>query len=265
MFKRFLKHASPTPLSLLLLCDKDVNIVKSIQYAKNSYNQFKNTFVRLATTLEYNQDPIAFVDKILEDIGKSKNKDSAFFASDMAGTGAFTGLKYIVEDEGIRTFALSEKFDLDVLSNRAVYVYINNVQLLSGKEYSFNSTFGFVNILLNLNEGDIVEIKEYVSTANNFIPPTPTKLGLYKKYTPRKYIDNSYIEPREIIQGHDGSKIAAYGDFRDEVILELEYRIYNNIKQEYDADFFDIDKTLGGYYGSSVFNKQESRNMRCEI
>ena len=257
LFKRFLKHTGPTPLALLLLCDKDVNVIKSIQSAKNSYSQFKNTFVRLATILDYDQDPVAFVDRILDEISKSKNKDSAFFASDMLGNGAFTKTNYIVEDEGIKTFALLEKFDLVTLSNKAVYVYLNNVQLLHGKEYDFNSTFGFVNLLVDLNEGDVVEIKEYVSTANNFIPPTPTKLGLYKKFTPRKFIDDSYIEPREMIQGHDGSKIAAYGDFRDDVLLELEYRIYNNIKQEYDAELFDIDKTLGGYYGSSIFDKQD--------
>ena len=257
LFKRFLKHTGSAPLSLLLICDKEVNIIKSIQYAKRSYTEFKNTFIRLSTTLEYNQDPIEFVDIILDEISKSKNKDSAFFASDMLGNGAFTGLRYIVEDEGIKTFALSEKFDLETLSNKAVYVYLNNVQLLHNKDYEFNSAFGFVNLLVDLNEGDIIEIKEYVSTANNFIPPTPTKLGLYKKFTPRKFVDDSYIETKEIIQGHDGSKIIAYGDFRDELLLELEYRIYNNIKQEYNSDFFDIDNTLGGYYGSSVFNKDE--------
>lgn len=257
LFTRFLKHASPTPLSLLLLCDKDVNVVKSIQYAKKTYGEFKNTFIRLAATTDYNQDPVEFVDRILDEISKAKNKDTAFFASDMVGSGAFSSLTYTVEDEGITTFALSEKFDLVTLSNRAVYVYLNNTQLLHDVQYQFNSTFGFVNLLVDINEGDLIQIKEYVSTANNFIPSTPTKLGLYKKFTPRKYTDNSYVDPKVVIQGHDGSKVFAYGDFRDDVLLELEYRIYNNIKQEYQPAFFDIDKTLGGYYGSSEFGKAE--------
>ena len=33
-----------------------------------------------------------------------------------------------------------------------------------------------------------------------------------------------------MIKGHDGSIIKAYDDFRDNLILELERRIFNNIK-----------------------------------
>ncbi len=175
----------------------------------------------------------------------------------MVGSGAFTSILYTVEDEGIKTFALSEKFDLDTLSSRAVYVYINSQQLIYGQDYTFDSTFGFLKLNLSLVEGDQIEIREYVSTAINFIPPTPTKLGLYKKYLPRKFIDNTYIEPKEVIQGHDGSITIAYGDFRDDILLELELRIYNNIKQKYDESVFDIDSVFGGYYGNSLYDKKD--------
>ena len=36
--------------------------------------------------------------------------------------------------------------------------------------------------------------------------------------------------PPVMVQGHDGSVIAAFGDYRDELILDLETRIFNNIK-----------------------------------
>jgi len=110
---------------------------------------------------------------------------------------------------------------------------------------------------LDLNEGDEIEIREYVSTSINFIPPTPTKLGLYKKYLPRKFLDDTYQQPRHVIQGHDGSITVSYGDYRDDVLLELELRIYNNIKQQYDENIFDIDAVLGGYYGNSLFSKMD--------
>jgi len=255
--RRFLKHAGLSPVSMLLLCDRDINIVKSIQYVKTSYTEFKNNFLRLSATLDYNQNPLEFVDVVIEEMTRSKNQDSSFFASDMIGTGAFSDLNYTVEDEGIKTFALSQKFDLDTLSNKAIYVYLNNAQLLFEKDYTFNSTFGFVILNVELIEGDTIKIREYLSSANSFIPPTPTKLGLYKKYTPRKYLDDSYLTPREVIQGHDGSITIAYGDYRDDVLLELEYRIYNNLKQQYDSNFFDIDSTLGGYYGSAEYTKQQ--------
>ncbi len=255
--KRFLKHSNIAPLAMVLLCDKEVNIVKSLQYAKKAYTDFKNVFVDLAYKLFYDQEPADYVDVILEEISKTQNSSRPFSESDMIGSGAFTSIDYEVEDTGIKTFALSQKFDLETLSSKAVYIYHNNQQLLHGRDYEFNSTFGFVNLKINLSEGDKIQIREYVSTSSNFIPPTPTKLGLYKKYTPRKFVDDTYVEPKEVIQGHDGSITIAYGDFRDDVLLELEFRIYNNIKQQYDESLFDIDTVLGGYYENSLFNKRE--------
>jgi hypothetical protein len=110
-------------------------------------------------------------------------------------------------------------------------------------------------------EGDTVEIREYLSTSTSHIPPTPSSMGLYKKYTPMKFIDDTYVEPREVIQGHDGSITAAYGDYRDDLLLELEHRIYNNIKQQYDETVFDIDQIVGGYYGVGLYNKSQLDNI----
>ena len=45
------------------------------------------------------------------------------------------------------------------------------------------------------------------------IPATPTKLGLYPKFTPQIYLDNTFVdEPLNVIQGHDGSKSIAFDD-----------------------------------------------------
>jgi len=259
--KRFLKHSGIAPLSMLLLCDKKFNAIKAVQFAKKSYSEFKNSFLIKSTELETNDNIPEFVDEIINVLGKTKTSKSAFADSDMLGSGAFSTIIYEVEDTGIKTFSLSQKFNLEELSSKAVYVYINQQQLLVGKDYAFNSDFGFVVLNVELSEGDIVEIREYVSTSFNYIPPTPTKLGLYKKYTPRKFVDDTYTEPREVIQGHDGSITACYGDFRDDLLMELELRIYNNLKQSYDEDLFDIDAILGGYYGNSEFTKSQLDNI----
>lgn len=255
--RRFLKHSGVTPLSILLLCDKQTNIIKSLDYSKNSYSEFKNNFVKLSTILPYNDNVSDFVDTIINEMSRSKNSVNAFFGSDMIGSGAYTESVYTVEDEGIKTFVLSDKFDLGTISNQAVYVYLNGVQLIHERDYAFNSNFGFISLLVELTENDQIKIREYSSTLNSYIPSTPTKLGLYKKYTPAKFIDDTYLTPKEVIQGHDGSIVTAYGDFRDELILELELRIYNNIKQEYNSNNLDTDLLLGGYYGSSIFTKKE--------
>jgi len=254
---RYMTHSGIAPMAIMLLCDKTTNIIKSLQYAKKSYTNFKNNFLEKAISIDFNDNVADFVDDIINDITKTKTAESPFAESDMIGAGAYTTINYTVEDTGINTFSLSEKFTLSTLSRRAVYVYINNVQLLNTRDYEFNETFGFVTIKLELVEGEVIEIREYVSTSTNYIPPTPTSMGLYKKYTPMKFIDDTYRDPKEVIQGHDGSITIAYGDFRDDLLLELEYRIYNNIKQEYDPAVFDIDSIIGGYYGNSIYTKSQ--------
>ena len=254
---RYMHHSGIAPIAVSLLCDKTNNIIKALQYSKKSYTNFKNNFLDRATTLPYNDNVADFVDDIIADITRTKTIDSAFADSDMIGSGAYTAIKYIVEDTGTNTFALSAKFSLTELSRRAVYVYINDQQLLHIKDYEFNSTFGFVIISKALAINDVIEIREYVSTATNYIPTTPTAIGLYKKYTPTKFVDDTYIEPKTVIQGHDGSITFAYDDFRDQLLLELEYRIYNNIKQEYNESLFSIDKVVGGYYGNALYSKPQ--------
>ena len=53
------------------------------------------------------------------------------------------------------------------------------------------------------------------------------------------FIDDTYITPTKVIQGHDGSIVVAYDDYRDELLMELEKRIYNNIKTEYDPAIYN--------------------------
>ena len=255
--KRFLKHSGVAASAILMLCDKEINVVKSIQNAKKQYSLFKENFIKKSYEID-NADSIPdLVDGILEQLNKTKNSNSAFADSDMVGTGAFTKIEIVVDDPGIKTFTLNETFNLKTLSRRAVYLYKNGQQLLNGRDYIFDSEFSFITVSINLVKGDRLEIREYVSTASCHIPPTPTSIGLYKKFTPMKFTDDTYRNSQEVIQGHDGSITVSYGDFRDDVLLELEYRIYNNIKQEYDPSVFDIDENLGGYYGNSVFTKAE--------
>lgn len=255
--KRFLKHSGVAPLAVMSLCDKTHNIIKSLQYAQKNYTDFKNNLMIRSVEIDFNDSVPDFLDDIINSLTSTKKSTDAFAYSDMLGAGAYTSITTTVEDSGITTFALSEKFDLQTLSTRAVYVYLNGLQLSNTRDYEFVSTFGFVRVLANLQQGDILEIREYVSTASNYVPPTPTSMGLYKKYLPMKFLDDTYQEPRFVIQGHDGSITAAYNDFRDDLLLEFELRIYNNIKQQYDAAVFDIDAILGGYYSVGEYDKPQ--------
>jgi len=253
---RFMKHDGINALALYLLCDKENNVIKSLEYAKSQYRVFKSDFIKNITEEEIFDNPSESVDNIMKKMTDNKTNQSAFKYTDMIGFGAYTSIQLTVDDTEIKTFSLSDNFDLDTSSNKAVYVYLNNVQLFHGYDYEFNSDFGFVTLDVELSEGDIIEIREYLSTVSGFIPATPTKLGLYKKFKPEIFIDDTFVEPKKMIQGHDGSLFAAFDDYRDDIILELEKRIYNNIKISYNENLLDIDSLLSSYYGNGDFEKE---------
>ena len=121
-------------------------------------------------------------------------------------------------------YAIDSQFSTTTLSNRAVYVYKNDVQLLLGSEYTFSTTDDTINITATITAGDIIKIKDYNDTTGSFIPPTPTKMGITPKYTPEKITDNTYRTSQTVIVGHDGSRTIAYDDYRDDILLELEKR-----------------------------------------
>ena len=179
-----------------------------------------------------------------------------FYFSDMIGYGTFKKSTHVVENTSTQYYALATNFDLTALSNRAVSIYINGVQLIHGTDYKFESAYaGFVTITKTKVINDVIEIYEYENTDGSYIPPTPTKLGLYPKFKPEIFVDNTYQTPTKVIQGHDGSIFVAYNDFRDDLLLELEKRIYNNIKVEYDVDIVNIHDFIGGESRDTGFSR----------
>ena len=250
--RKFLQHSGPISLASYLICKGDTNILSAIEYSQTNYFKFKKQFISSLDDLGLDSSPSKMVDAILEKINKDNNSSSPFFQTDMMGMGAFISTEHTVLDLNSQFYALSKNFDLNELSNRAVYVYHNGEQLLHGKDYVFANQF--VNVLKTLSLDDIITVNEYETTNGNHIPATPTKLGLYPKYTPKKYLDTTAIEPINVIQGHDGSLIVAFNDFRDDIIIEMEKRIYNNIKTTYDRDVFDPTSILPRGYRNNKFN-----------
>ena len=106
-------------------------------------------------------------------------------------------------------------------------------------------------------EGDKIVIKDYADTTGSFLPPSPTKLGMYPKFTPEKFTDTTFITDTEVIRKHDGSIIKAYGDERDDLIIELEKRIYNNLKTSYDSSLIDINDVMPSAFGSTEYTLKQ--------
>lgn len=261
-----LKHASPAVYSAAFLVDDQLSFVDAIKLAQREYSKFKNKFLELAANTEINVDDIAgSADKILSQINSVKNSSFPWYYSDMVpyGTNKTVLPAYTVLDTRIKTYELSAIFNDTVLSNRAVLVYLTRETegktvtrlLVNGQDYSFSQSYPAITIAdtFGLNYNDVLTIVEYSSTDGNYIPETPTKLGLHPKYVPAKYMDDTYLTPTEVIQGHDGSLTPAFGDFRDDLLLELELRIYNNIKVAYQGSVVEYP----GKFRTTEYSLQE--------
>ena len=253
--RRFLQHTGPINLALYHLTDKSANIVKSVDFARREYAKFKRLFLQTSTQLGFDGTPKAHVDLIFKELNKNKTSSLPFYFSDMVPTGGARVFTYTGIPNN-KFYALSEAYDITKSDIKAVTVYVNDEQLIYGDQYSFNAD-GFCQIEVPLTEDDQITIYEYENTDGSFVPPTPTKLGMYPKFVPQKFIDNSYLEPTEVIQGHDGSITRAYGDYRDDLLLEFEKRIYNNLKVSYDETVIDINDFVPGANRNTSISKAQ--------
>ena len=232
-----LQQSSPLIYAMTFLTDPVVNFINGITLARNEYTRFKNKFLSLCETiteLDYN-NPISGVDTILKTINGVKNSSFPWYYSDMVPQGSdYNSTTYTVLNSRQTNYEISSIFDNTKLSNRAVLVYLNGVQLVGGdQEFSYNPLSPEIIIHVPLTVGDTITIREYANTDGNYVPETPVKLGLAQSYPPAKYLDETYLTPVMVIRGHDGSITPAYNDFRDDYLLELEKRIYANLKTTY--------------------------------
>ena len=324
---KFVKHSGPINLASFNLTQKDFDAINSIKFAGLEYIKFKREFLRIANELGFDGEPKQHVDKILNELTKNKTSSDPFYFSDMIPFGGDKVTRHVVDDPSENIFSLSRGIDFTKLNQFAVLPYLNNRLLVKDLEYTI-STNGFLNISIPVKANDEVDVYEFETTDGCWIPPTPTKLGLYPKYQPKAYLDDTYIydvpesegpykiygvdetttdssyknklgwfyplyttesaakaadsanggagqahdhifagynkifympssmmnhavsddntydewpAAKPIIEGHDGSKWICYGDYRDELLLDFERRIFNNLKQPYDENIFGLE------------------------
>jgi len=256
-----LQHASPVMYSEIFLEDNNANFLRGLDLARHEYSKFKNKILELSARtpgLDYTNIPV-LLDTLLKTINAVKNKTFAWYYSDMVpyGNNFLNTLNYTVYNTQLNDYEISNIFSDTTLSNTSVLVYVNGVQLIKGEDYVFDTNRAGLTITRPMNIGDSIIINEYGNTDGNYIPETPTKLGLYPKFTPIIYLDNTYSTPTYVIQGHDGSITPAFGDYRDQLLLEFEKRIYNNIKVNYAQNLFDIYNFLPGKFRTTSYSNRE--------
>ena len=257
-----LQQSAPAMYSNIFLTDKNLNFVRGVDLAAREYSRFKNKFLELATKInEIDPTDVAgSVDTILKSINAIKNKTFPWYYSDMVPYGDNKNvINYTVINPFTKQYEITQVFNDTELSNQAVLVYLNNIQLVNGVDFSFPQDRSAVVIddSITLVAGDKIQINEYHDTDGCFVPETPSKLGLYPKFIPSMFSDSSYITPVDVIQGHDGSITPAFGDIRDNFLLELEKRIYNNIKISYETNTLDLYDHLPGKFRNTDYSLKE--------
>jgi len=251
---RLVANSNPLAFAQMFIGKQEHNLISAISKSGEQYNQFKLAFLRKAQTINDQLSPADAVDAILLELNADKDLLSSWYLSDMIAYGTDKNERtWNITNLFTRVFPIASDFDLSTLGLRSVLVYLNDEQLVYGYDYTFNTNDSSVEILTSLVPGDKLVIKDYPSTEGCYIPPTPTKLGLYPKFKPSIFVDNTYLESVEVIQGHDGSISKTYGDYRDSVILEFEKRVYNNVKAEFKQELIDINSVLPGAFRSNKY------------
>ena len=266
-----LQHSAPVVYAGLFLNHPTMNFANALKLANREYTKFKIKFLELAGNLNLNRDDIAgSVDAIMLQINAVKNESFSWYYSDMfpyGDVGKTIIPTYTVLDPDITSYEITSIFNDKIISNRSVLVYltriINNTVsktlLIKDRDFYFRQDRPAITIndSFGLLYGDKIDIVEYSTTDGCYVPETPTKMGLYPKFYPEIYVDDTYREPITVIQGHDGSVMPAFNDFRDNLILELERRIYNNIKVQYDTNIFNIHDYLPGKFRITDYSLTE--------
>ena len=237
-----LQQSAPMTMAGYFMRSAEYNIFNSLEYNSREYEKFKTQLIDTVTVNDYTNYTIPnMLTAAINYINAGKTETSPFYWSDMLpASSVFTQTTTTITPISTNVFDLSTTYDFTSSNYKGLLVYLNNVLLMINKDYVVSTDGPRLTITTTLNVGDVVIIREYNPTYGNFVPNTPTKLGLYPAWQPRIYLDTNYVSNQIMIQGHDGSLTAAFTtvddfllgeiDFRDQLLLEFETRIYNNLK-----------------------------------
>jgi hypothetical protein len=261
---RLVSHMNPISFAHYFIGgESNDDLITAIRTVAADYNQFKASLLKNIAGLKGLYTPAQSLDTALRTFNATKDDTFSYNNSDMIAHGKDCLTRtFTVTDTRHLRYSIASIFNDTVLGTRALLVYLNGVILTKGYDYVVNQFDPSITMLITLARGDVLTILDFPNTASSFIPPTPTKLGLFPKFKPAIYFDNTYVgEPRKVIQGHDGSITIAFNDYRDDVLLEYETRVYNNLKTEYNTELLDINTVLPGAFRDNAYSKNEITSL----
>jgi hypothetical protein len=266
---QILQQSSPLTLTGYFMRDESYNIFASLAYNSTEYIKFKSQLLNAVTTFgiaDYDNWTVAkLLDASIAQITVGRTDLNPFYWSDMLPTGTvFTSNSYTVNPITTNRFNTVQTYNFTESNYLGLCVYVNDVLLTRDYGYTVSTESATLTILVPLVVGDVVTINEYPDTSANFVPNTPTKLGLYPKYEPKIFLDTDYVNPTPVIQGHDGSITVAFGDIRDQVLLEFEQRIFSNLKNDGNPPPLVAEDVIPGYFRTTDYTQSEVNQILGE-
>jgi hypothetical protein len=243
---RIIQNSASLVLPGALLRQQNHSLFNALLYNSREYITFKTLLVDTVNNTDYSiyQTPAVMLDDALDQMTLSKTEGAPFFWSDMLPSkAAYISNTYSFANSlDVSIYPLSRIYNFSTANYYGVLVYLtrDNVvtQMIRGIDYTISTDAPSLTITTDLLPNDQITINEYNQTYGSYVPNTPTKLGLYPATIPSVVLDTAYTQPTYFIVGHDGSYNKLYGnytngrlvDFRDQVLLEYETRVYNNLK-----------------------------------
>jgi hypothetical protein len=285
---QILQQSSPLTLAGFFIRNANYDIFGALAYNSQEYTKYKNKILTGVTQLniEPGQSISSILDQTIQKITSSSTGSDSFYWSDMLPCGSnYTSTSTTVNPITTQTFNTLQMYNFTSSNYQGLLVYLNGTLLLRGTEYTVSTIAPKLTLLVSITAGDVVTINEYIpvitnnvstNPSPNWCPNTPSKMGLYPKYKPEIYLDETYSEATFVIRGHDGSTTIAFGDIRDQVLLEFEKRVYNNIKvddnpiplttEEVNPEYYPAQTTalLPGYFRKTPYTWAEVNQILNE-
>jgi hypothetical protein len=264
---QILQQSSPLTLAGYFQRSQQYNIFDAIEYNSREYIKFKSLLLQTVVNNDYGNMSIPnILDSAVAEITKGRTDINPFYWSDMLPTGAvYTETVYPITPITVPEFNTSQTYDYTSANFQGLSVYLTrNSQmslLVRGQDYVVSADSPRITVTTPLQVGDTITLREYSNTAGNFVPNTPSKMGLYPKYVPQIFVDPNYTEPQVVIQGHDGSITIAFNDFRDDILLEFEKRIYNNIKTDGNPVPLVAEDVIPGFFRNTDYTQNEINDI----
>ena len=178
----------------------------------SQYVQYKQQLVKTVNDTDWARrfNPSYILDTALETMVSAKSEGDSFFWSDMIPsqapykTNTYTFANALQES----IYPLTQTYNFKTANYKGVLVYLTRTtsgvtkttQLIRDVDYIVSTTAPSLTVTKDLIAGDVVTIKEYNQTYGNFVPNTPTKLGLYAKWKPEVVLDPNYSAPTYMLK-----------------------------------------------------------------